>query len=657
MKSTPVSAALSAFLNALGSSLSPRFERVESGESLGRILSQAVYARASSPMFNASAMDGIAVNAADTALAAADKPITLLRGKKYQSVNTGDPVRPPFNAVIMAEEVRETGMKENACDTVELRSPASPWQNIRTVGDDIVRGEMLLPSRHRIQPVDIGVLLAGNITEIDVFKKPRVAIIPTGTEIVKAGAASYKEGEIIESNGGMLRAMTWECGGGGTLYPPVADDYTLLRTAVKDALATHDMVLVNAASSAGTEDYTASVLAELGSVIVHGVAMKPGKPVILAIVDNKPVIGIPGYPVAAHLAFNIFAAPLLRTLSGCHAENAAIGTAAPLHRALAGCSEGNAPTIQAVFSGKRASPPKAREYIRVRVSKVDDTYHAVPVGHGSSSAMSLVKADGFCVVPENKGGLDAGELVPVELYRPLAKIEGALAAIGAEDIMLEIMSDIFLTMDVGGFSFSSAPAGSIGGLQALKRGECHIAPIHLLDENSGEYNVPFIRAHFKDEDMALIKGVRRTLGLIVQKGNPLNIKGVRDLASCRYIHRQRGSGTRVFCDYQLKQAGLPALPPDTREATGQLAVASAVSSDSADAGLGVLAAARALDLDFIPLGTEEYDFACRPRHLELPQTKLFLKILTSEAFTRRLEKSSGYTFDRCGDLVMISALP
>jgi putative molybdopterin biosynthesis protein len=219
--------------------------------------------------------------------------------------------------------------------------------------------------------------------------------------------------------------------------------------------------------------------------------------------------------------------------------------------------------------------------------------------------------------------------------------------------MLETISDLFLTMSAGGFAFLSAPSGSIGGLEALKRGECHIAPIHLLDENTGEYNIPFIRAHFPDEDMALIKGVRRTVGLIVQKGNPLNIKGVGDLAACRYINRQRGSGARIFLDYQLKQAGLPALPPDTREAAGQLAVAAAVSSDSADAGIGVLSAARALDLDFIPLGTEEFDFVCRPRHLDLPQTKIFLKILISEALTRRLEKSGGYTFCSCGEVVLL----
>jgi len=310
LSNIPVEEALLRFISALEGANErrhePRHEKIPSVEALGRITASAVYARCCSPLFNAAAMDGIAVVAAATAGASETNPVSLVRDRDFKPVDTGDPIHPPYDAVIMAEDIQETDDR-----TVIIREAAVGWQHIRPIGEDIVTGEMIIPGRHRIRPIDIGVLLSAGITELDVLAKPRVAIFPTGSEIIEPGQAP-KEGEIIESNTRMVEALVNEAGGEGKRFATVPDDPALLENALRAALAEYDMVLVNAGSSAGTEDYTAMVLGKLGQVIVHGVAMKPGKPVILAVAEGKPVIGIPGYPVSAYLAYQTFAAPILR---------------------------------------------------------------------------------------------------------------------------------------------------------------------------------------------------------------------------------------------------------------------------------------------------------------------------------------------------------
>ncbi|MCL2128509.1 MAG: molybdopterin biosynthesis protein, partial [Treponema sp.] len=551
-------------------------------------------------------------------------PVRLVRGKDFAVVDTGDPVKKPFDAVIMAEDIQEIDE-----DTVLIREAAAGWQHIRPVGEDIVTGEMILPSRHLIRPIDIGVLLSAGITEIEVLRKPRVAIFPTGDEIIEPGGTP-REGEIIESNSRMFEALVREAGGEAARFAVVPDDPDLLEKAVKGALADYDMVLVNAGSSAGTEDYTASVLGKLGRVIVHGVAMKPGKPVILAVAQGKPVIGIPGYPVSAYLVCRIFAIPVLAMLGG--RKNPA------------------PPLAEAVVAKRLVSSLKHREYVRVKVGSVDGRLVASPLARGAGAAMSLVRADGFCVIEQNSEGIEAGQSAPVELFRPMHELENTLVSIGSHDLILDLIADM---MSGRGCFLASTHVGSTAGLMALRRGECHIAPIHLLDDVSGVYNVPHLKRLFPGTAMGLIKGVGRVQGLIVEKGNPLGLRSVEDLPGHVFINRQRGSGTRLFLDFRLKQAGIDPsrITGYEREAVTHMAVAAAVQSGDAAAGMGIASAAAALDLGFVPLGNEEYDFALPPRFMELPQLKLFLETLKSAEFHKRLGELGGYTWERCGEIV------
>ena len=635
LKTTPVEEAGKKYMQALeyAGCLKTQTETTDTYESLGRITAEAVYAKCCSPLFNAAAMDGIAVKSAETTGASEERPLVLEPGRDYSIIDTGDPIKYPFDAVIMAEDVIETGDEGKVLITRSVPG----WQHVRPIGEDIATGEMLLPGHHKIRPVDIGVLLAGGILSMKTFKKPQVSIIPTGTEIIMPHE-NPEEGDIIDSNSGMFAAMVTEAGGIPRRCGIVPDDYEEIKETVLREIENSDIVIINAGSSAGTEDYTVHVLREIGEVIIHGVAMKPGKPVILAIVQGKPVIGLPGYPVSAYLAFENFVTPVLKKLAG--TDHSGGSTARK--------------SVKAVLSKRIVSSLKHREYVRVKVGKVGDKFVCAPLARGAGAAMSLVRADGFCVIPQESEGFEAGETVDVELYTDIAQIENTLVSIGSHDMIIDVMNDM-MAERFPGMNLSGTHVGSMAGLMALSRGETVIAPTHLLDEETGEYNVSYIEKIFPGEEMALIKGVDRIQGIMVKKGNPLGITGVEDLTRARYVNRQRGAGTRVLLDYKLKQAGIT---PDMingydKEAATHMAVAALVASEEIDAGMGIRPAADAMGLDFIEVGTEEYDFAIRAENLELPQVRAFRQILESEEFHEKLAEMGGYGCRQAGRIVTI----
>ncbi len=635
LKTTPAEEAGEKYMQALEEAgcLKPQTEIVNTYESLNRITAEPIFAKCCSPLFNSAAMDGIAVKSAKTAKAKEERPLILEPGTGYKIIDTGDPVKSPFDAVVMAEDVIE----ESGSDRVMITRSVPGWQHVRPIGEDIAAGEMLLPSHHTIRPVDIGVLLAGGILNLKTFRKPTVSIIPTGTEIIMP-YENPSEGDIIDSNSGMFAAMVTEAGGTPHRCSIVPDDYQQIKEAVLEETEKSDVVIINAGSSAGTEDYTVHVLREIGEVIIHGVAMKPGKPVILAIVGGKPVIGLPGYPVSAYLAFENFVEPVLRKMAG--------------EDSLSGLTSRK--TVKAVLSKRIVSSLKHREYVRVKVGKVGDKFVCAPLARGAGAAMSLVRADGFCVIPQESEGFEAGETVDVQLYTDIARIENTLVSIGSHDMILDVMNDM-MAERFPGMNLSGTHVGSMAGLMALSRGETVIAPTHLLDEETGEYNISYIEKIFPGEKMALIKGVDRIQGIMVKKGNPLGIKGVEDLTRVRYVNRQRGAGTRVLLDYKLKQAGIT---PDMidgydKEAATHMAVAALVASDEIDAGMGIKSAADAMGLDFVEVGTEEYDFAIRQENLELPQVRAFRQILESKEFHEKLEKMGGYGWHQAGRIVLI----
>ena len=627
LTTTPVEQAKEIYLEALRDDIRPGTEIISVTEALGRVTSEAVYARFSSPLYNSAAMDGIAVVSARTDWASEASPVLLKPESDYMIVDTGDPIRKPYDAVIMAEDLQETP------DGILVHSPAPAWQHVRPIGEDIVTGEMILTRNHRIRPIDIGVLLSGGVTRIAVFKQPRVGIIPTGTEIVEP-YDDPKEGEIIESNSRMFEAMVRENGGIPKRYDIVADDRDAIRECVLKALEENDIVIVNAGSSAGTEDYTVHILREIGEVFVHGVAIKPGKPVILARACGKPVVGIPGYPVSAYLAMENFVYPLLSAYTG---RKEAAGN-----------------TIRAVLSTRLVSSLKHREYVRVRVGCVGGKYVCAPLARGAGAAMSMVRADGFCIIPQEKEGYEAGETVEVSLLSAVEELNRTLVCIGSHDLLLDVISDL-MSGEPEGVRLSSTHVGSLGGLMALKRGEAHIAPAHLMDEKTGIYNVSYIRTLFPGEKMVLVKAIGRIQGLIVAAGNPLGIRGIEDLKKVRFVNRQRGAGTRVLLDYKLGQAGISHTEVDgyDTEATTHMAVAAQVAGGEADCGMGIYSAAHAMGLDFIPVGQEEYDFVMREESLEMPEIKCFLKLLGSEAFRIRLEELGGYSLENPPRIVRV----
>ncbi|MBI4691492.1 MAG: molybdopterin biosynthesis protein [Nitrospirae bacterium] len=599
LETTPLNEAIEKWLRRLETEkiLNPfSSENIQVRDSLGRITAEPVIAKLSSPFYHSSAMDGYAVRYTETFGASETSPIKLKIGEQTVYVDTGDPIPDSFNAVIMIEDVNlvRTQSTEHRIQTdeyIEIIEPVTPWQHVRAIGEDIVATELILPENHKIRPVDIGAMLAGGHVEVKVRKRPKIVIIPTGTEIVEPGVV-LKKGDIIEYNSRVLGGLVSEWGAETLRFRIVRDNFDEIKKAILEAHGTGDMVVVNAGASAGSEDFTTGVIEDIGEVILHGVNIKPGKPVILGLVGGKPVLGIPGYPVSAYITFNVFARPVIYKWQGRDIEEPE--------------------KLTAILSRQVASPLGQEEFLRVKIGKVGDKFIATPVSRGAGVLMSLVRADGFVRIPEMSEGIGAGTEVGVELLRTKNEIENTIVCIGSHDNTLDLLSN-FLKKRYPKLSLSSAHVGSMGGLIALKRGEAHIAGTHLLDEETGEYNIPFIKSLLPDRKIVLVNLVYREQGLLVLKGNPKNVKGFKDLAreDVFFINRQSGAGTRLLTDKHLKEHGINTKDVQgyEREEYTHMGVASAVLTGLADTGLAILASARALGLDFIPVAKERYDIA------------------------------------------------
>ncbi len=443
-----------------------------------------------------------------------------------------------------------------------------------------------------------------------------------------------KPGEIPEFNSLTLSGLLQEWGAIPVRASIVADDQAQLARAVRDVAEGSDVVVVNAGSSAGSEDYTASVVSELGELLVHGVAIRPGHPVVLGLVGGRPVLGLPGYPVSTALTAELLLKPLVYRLQGI----------VPPER----------PRMRAVVTRKLLSPMGQDEFLRVKLGRVDDRVVATPLGRGAGVTMSLVRADGIVCIPRFSQGLQAGEEVEVELLRRPEEVERTIVAIGSHDLTLDLLANL-LRRNHPGLSFASSNVGSLGGLMALRRREAHLAGCHLLDEETGEYNVPYIRRVLPNEEVVLVHLVYRQQGLMVRKGNPKGIHTLEDLLrhGVSFINRQRGSGTRVLLDYEMKRRGLDPAGIDgyEREEFTHTAVAAAVDSARADVGLGILAAARALKLDFVPLLKERYDLAIPRRFFEGPLLEPLLETVGSDAFKTQVNALGGYDTSETGEVI------
>ena len=620
---------------------------------LGRVTAEPVWANVSSPNYHASAMDGFAVRAEETEGAGPTTPIQLSvisdqLSVQAQYVDTGDPLPDWANAVIPIENTEpldKQGGPSSAVrgpSSIRIRAAVTPWMHVRPLGEDIVATQLLLPSGHTLRPADLGAVAASGHADLKVARRPRVAILPTGSELVPIGA-ELKRGNILEYNSLVLAAQVKAMGGEATRFPITSDNFDDICARVEEAARDHDLILLNAGSSAGAEDFSAKVVEKLGTLLAHGVAVRPGHPVILGLVNRKseienrkseiPIIGVPGYPVSAALTVDIFVEPVIARWLGRRPREL--------------------PTESATLTRKVTSPPGDDDFIRVAVGRVGEKLLVAPLSRGAGVITSLVQADGLLLLPRGEQGAEAGQQVTVRLYRAQAELNKTIFCIGSHDVILDLLSQFLAEHDR---RFVSANVGSQGGLIALKRGEAHLAGSHLLDPETGEYNLAALRQYLPGQPVRLVALVDREQGLMVRRGNPKGIKGLHGLtrSDVQFVNRQRGAGTRVLLDYQLSLMGIPAseIRGYNREEYTHLGVAAAVASGRADCGLGIPAAAQALDLDFIPLFHERYDLVIPAEFARGDLLAPLFDVIHGAEFRNAVSALPGYDVRRMGEIIL-----
>jgi putative molybdopterin biosynthesis protein len=601
--------------------------------SQGRITAEPVFARISSPPFHCAAMDGIAIKAQNTFGATEESPKSFCINKEAFFVNTGNPIPQGTDSVIMIEDVHIL-----KSDKVEIREAAYPWQHVRAVGEDVIATEMVFPENHEITSYDVGALLASGHKEVKVRKKPRILIVPTGSELLEPEHIDLSNRVfplgIIESNSHVLSGLIIEDGGEPVRHAIVEDD----PKKIKEALLTHydkvDLILVIAGSSAGSEDYTRSIIEDSGEVFVHGISMMPGKPTLIGRFKDQPIIGIPGYPVSAIIAYEELVRPILyRSLHVMTPER---------------------PRIKALPTKKIPSKLGTEEFLRVKLGKVGEKYFATPLPRGAGMITSLTQADGIIRIAALSEGVNENEAAEVELLRPADEIMNTVVMVGSHDLALDILANLLGKYYPPVF-LSSHSVGSLGGILAIKNGICHMAGAHLLDPETGEYNFPYIRTYLNGIDVKVIHLVWREQGLFVQRGNPKKVKGLADLIrkDIVFINRQKGSGTRILLDHTLENLSLDSnqIRGYEKEEFTHMGVASTVASGIADAGLGILSAARAMGLDFIPIAKERYDIIIPSIYFEDEKVQKVIEVIGSDEFKKTASQMGGYDVSRTGELL------
>ena len=602
-------------------------EMVSVQNAFGRITARAVYAWFVAPHYGESALEGLGVNVMVN-FGEKDTTPVRLTPQQYIVVDTGDPVPEDCDAVIMVEDI-----VRGEDESVTIYAAAAPWQHIRQIGEDICAGEMILASYMEVTPAAIGAMIAGGVLEIEVIKKPVIGIIPTGDEIV-APCADPKPGDILEFNSSIFSAMVQEWGAEAKTYPIVPDRFDAIREMVAGAADECDIVLLNAGSSAGREDYSVSVIRELGDVVYHGIAIKPGKPAILGLRGAVPILGVPGYPVSGIIVIEELLKPLV---------------AEWFHSNMAPAQLATATLTRPVVSGL-----KYQEFVRVRMGEVGGKLTASPLSRGAGVVSSFMKADGILEVPQGTEGYEAGEEVQVRLLSTPEKLQNTLVVIGSHDPLLDEVADMMHRADPTVF-MSSSHVGSMGGIMAIRRGEAHAGGCHLLDTETGVYNLSFLKKYFPNGGIRLVRCVGRQQGLMLAKGNPLDIKGFADIAKngVRYVNRQKGSGTRVLMDYLCEQyaVNVSDIYGYEREELTHTSVAAQIANGSADAGMGIYSAAQLYDLDFLPICIEEYDLIIPDHAWETPVVQQLIATLKSPAFREKMLAMGGYTVDHPGEII------
>jgi len=625
-------------------------ELISTEDSLGRITAEPIFAKISSPYYQAAAMDGVVVRASDTYEASESSPITLKINQDFHFINTGNPIPFGFDAVIKIEDINplnefkreknkdisndfnDDSKKENIKE-IKIFSAVFPGQHIRNIGEDVVANQLIIPVNHKIRPVDIGALLAGGVNQFFARRKPKVAVIPTGDELISPGE-EISPGKIVEYNSKIIKGLIYEWGGKAIVYEIVKDIPLDLKRILLEASSQNDVVVVLAGSSAGSKDFTSEIVKSIGNVVVHGVAIMPGKPTILGIIDDTPLIGLPGYPISAIIAAEQFLKPLV-------------------FRKL-GLTVKRREEIKVHMAHKVVSRLGDEEFLRVKLGNIDGKIMAYPLSRGAGVVTSLVEADALIRIPLFKEGVDFGEEVEAELLEDLNRIKNNIVVTGSHDLVLDILRNE-LREEFSDFNLVSFNVGSMGGLLALKQKRTHLATAHLLDPESGEYNFPYIKKMLPQSELIVVNLTYREQGIMVKRGNPKNIKGIDDLVKkdIKFINRQKGSGTRVLLDYLLKKKGINPLDIQgySKEEYTHLMVASAVAEGSVDAGLGILSAAKAFGLDFVPVAKERYDIIIPKEYYSSLKIQKLLTVIRSEKFRKKVLSLGGYNLSQSGKVI------
>jgi putative molybdopterin biosynthesis protein len=594
----------------------------------GRITTRPVFAWRSDPPFLCSAMDGYAVDFHKTLTADLTNPVPLPLNTDAFPLNTGDPLPGGTDAVIMVEEVERSEGK------IVIRKPAYLWQHVRMIGENVIEGDMILPTNYRIRTLDTGMLLSAGITDIYVRRKPTAFIIPTGKELVDIYASSSRGVAVtglIDFNSYLLSNVAEDIGFDAEKSAILVTKQELSH-AVSEASKKHDVVIINAGSSAGSEDFTEAVIRELGTLIFHGVSMMPGKPTLFGLIDGKPVLGIPGYPVSAVTSLKVFLEPLYEKLM-----------AAVTNREFLPCTT----------PYKIPSRIGTEEILRVNLIEKGTKHYVFPLPRGASIFSSLANADGVIRVPENIEGYNEDEVVSCELLRSKDELRRRSHIIGSHDLSLDILRDMAKTK-FPDQDLISTHVGSMSGIMAFRKGISDLCTTHVIDEHEMVYNIPVIKKYVPDRPWLLIHLVKRTQGLLVQRENPRSISGIPDLGrdDVTFVNRQVGSGTRILLDSMLKAKGIrkESVKGYDREESSHTAVAILVREGVSDTGVAIHAAAKVFSLGFIPLAEEDYDLLVTKEFSETERFRQLMELICSQEFKDRLTKVGGYNTEGTGTI-------
>ncbi len=602
-------------------------ELVPVEKSLDRITKNPVFAEVPSPSFYAASVDGIALLSSRTFSVRAESPLRLKIGEDAHFVDTGSIMPKGTDAVVPIEFV-----KFPAIDHVDIHKFAAPWENVRPLGEEVAARELILPAYHQIRPLDVSALYLGGVTQVDVVKCPRVGILPIGSGYQKPGT-KLAEGKVYETSAQMIAGMVKKAGGEPVVMDIVPETHEALVQRSQNPPAGLNLLVIISGPSRGTRPI-ARLINHLGELVSYGMMVKPGMSACLGIVEKTPIIGLPRYPLSTFKIFQLFGLPVIY--------------------GRLGMEKPSAPMVEGYLSREITSPQGVDEFIRVSMGQVEDMPVVVPLSRGAHILMSLVRSDGIMRVEAGTKKMDAGQKVNVEMLHPGADIRRKILISGTHDICFDILRNEF-QKQFPRKTLLLSNVGSMRGLMSLKAGYCHGASIHMFDDESGQFNIPLVKKFLHDVPLILVNLFHRKLGFIVERGNPKNISGFHDLTrpDVSIMNRIRGSGTRMIFDYHLRQKGIDInqVRGYSHEAHTHLNLASAVAAGQADAGLGILEAAKATGLDFIPVVPERLDLVIPKVHLSSYPLRCLLQVVNSDEFRREVDALGGYDSEMTGKIL------